>query len=715
LRLDTAHGAERRAVAGNGLRRLLRTGRGRAVFAFGVVLIAAAAVLARGELWWRFAVVDMKLHGQVPGFEWGELLWNLRPQSPIYLRSLPLVRNPDLAIQNPFSSPADSVAGADVFRSDCSSCHGPEGRGGVNAPALTIANSPRSRTDWGLFRTIARGVPGTAMHAHELPPRTIWQLVDYIKSLRAGEVGTVANQPVDVPFSKLLNAASDSTGWYTYSGDYQSHRFSRLSMINARNVAHLRVAWQYQSAAMERVFESSPVVVNGVLYYTEPPATVVAIDAIDGSTRWRYARLVPDAVPLCCGSINRGVAILDSLLFVGTLDAHLVALSARSGRVIWDREVADWREGYSITGAPLAIGGKVVTGVAGGEYGVRGFLAAFDAATGRRQWQFWTVPSPGEKGSESWLKDSWKHGGAPTWLTGSYDPALNLLYWGVGNPAPNFNGDGRDGDNLYSNSVVAIDADSGKLRWHFQFTPHDEHDWDAVQIPVLFDATYGGTKRSLMGWANRNAFFYLLDRKTGEFLLARPFAKQSWADSIDSKGRPHVRLDSRPTHDGALVSPGVAGATNWWSPSYSPRTGLLYVPTLEESSVVFREAPHYRQGEMYMGSVSQPSNEAGTSVTAIDPLTGAIKWHHTFEPRSEWHRIGGILSLGGDLLFVGNGSVLHALDARTGSELWRFNTGGQIAAAPITYFANGRQYLAIAAGRALLAFALDERPGNSPN
>jgi alcohol dehydrogenase (cytochrome c) len=673
----------------------------------GLVVIAAvgAGCLAIPGVGWRLAVMEMKLKGDVPAFSWGDLLWNLRPQSSIYLGNLPVVRNLDLAITNPYTSAADSGAGADAFRRHCASCHGVDGRGGGNGPSLVARLSLHGKSDWGLFRTIARGVPGTAMRGHELPPLTIWQLVAYLHTLRG--VGSGALGPaVSVPFSKLLSAAADAAGWYTYSGDYQSHRFSHLDLINTRNVQRLQMVWQYQSSAPETVIESSPLVVNGVMYVTEPPSSVLALDAADGTLRWRFARLVPEGVALCCGPVNRGVAILDSLLYLATLDAHLVALNARSGRVVWDRPVADWRAGYNSTGAPLALKDMVITGVGGGENGIRGFIAAFDAATGQRRWQVSTVPSPRERGSETWSGDSWKTGGAPTWLTGSYDPALNLVYWGVGNPAPDFNGEERRGDNLYSNSVVALDADSGRMRWFFQFTPHDEHDWDAAQIPVLLDTDLRGTRRHLLAWANRNAFYYLLDRQTGQFLLARPFARQTWAAGIDSAGRPQALPSAHPSTSGSLVYPSVAGATSWWSPSFSPRTGLLYVPVLDASSVVFSEPVRYTRGEAFVGSIGQPSAQAQTGVRALDPLTGVVRWEHRFEPRTEWHRMGGTLSVAGDLVFIGDETAFYALDARTGAELWRLNTGGRIVAAPITYLANGKQYVAVAAGRSFMAFGI---------
>ena len=677
----------------------------------GIAVAACAAEAANSELWWRLRVIDLKAKGELPSLGWGEMLWYLRPRSPVYLRPLASIPNPDLAIENTHTSPADSAAGADAFRRKCSSCHGVDARSGTFGPNLVTSSALHGRSDWSLYRSISHGIPGTAMRAHDLAPDTIWQLVTYLQSLRSHDSIAPTGRAISVSFSKLLNGTADSTSWYTYSGNYQSHRFSPLRAINARTVRRLRMVWQYQSSASETKFEATPLAIGGMLYFTEAPGNVVAVDAADGSLRWRYTRPIPDGLSLCCGAVNRGLAALDSLLYFGTLDAHLIALDARNGLVVWDRMVADWHEGYSITGAPLAINNKVVTGVAGGEFGSRGFLAAYDAAQGKQAWRFWTVPSPGQPGSDSWSRDAWKHGGAPTWLTGSYDPSLNLIYWGVGNPAPDFNGDDRAGDNLYSNSVIAVDADSGTLRWHFQFTPHDEHDWDAVQIPVLIDARFRGAQRPLMAWANRNAFYYLLDRQTGKFLLARPFARQSWAASIDSiSGRPQVLPGARPSRQGTLVYPAVGGATNWWSPSYSPRTGLLYVPVHEGKSIVFNDQARYQSGETYLGSVSQEPTESQSSIRAIDPLTGEIKWQHAFESKADAHAttVGGILSVAGDVVFVGSDRTFYALDARTGTELWSFNTGGRISAAPITFVAAGKQYVAIAAGRALIAFALDE-------
>ena len=379
----------------------------------------------------------------------------------------------------------------------------------------------------------------------------------------------VLSLPAQVSYQRLLRAEQDPGNWLTYSASYRSHRFSRLNQINRDNVKNLRLNWVFQFRSLDKV-ETTPLVVDGIMYVTQPPNDVFALDIRTGRPFWSYKHNLPEKVNVCCGRVNRGLAILGDRLYMGTLDSHLIALDAKTGALIWDVEVADYRAGYSITVAPLAVKDKVIVGIAGGEFGIRGFLDAYDAKTGKRVWRFYTVPGPGEPGNETWEGESWKTGGAPTWVTGSFDPELNLIYWGTGNPGPDYNGEVRKGDNLYSDCVIALDADTGKLKWYFQFTPHDVHDWDATQIPVLVDAEFRGHQRKLMLWANRNAFFYLLDRETGEFLLAKAFARQTWAERIDEKGRPVRKPKTSPTSEGTLVHPAVEGGTNWYSPSYSP-------------------------------------------------------------------------------------------------------------------------------------------------
>ena len=509
-----------------------------------------------------------------------------------------------------------------------------------------------------------------------------------------------------VSYDRLVNAEKEPGNWLMYSGQYNGQRYSRLDQIQPQNVDGLRLKWVYQTRVLDRA-ETTPLVVDGVMYVTESPSTVIALDAKTGRQFWRYEHELPDKVPYCCGRNNRGVAILGDRLFMSTLDAHLVALDAKTGNVIWNTEVIDHEAGYSKTAAPLVVKNMVVTGIAGGEYGIRGFLDAYDAETGNRIWRFYTIPGPGEPGNETWEGDSWKTGGSATWITGSFDPELNLVYWGTGNPGPDFNGDVREGDNLYSDCVVALDADTGELEWYFQFTPHDVHDWDAVQIPILADLVFGGRPRKLILWANRNAFFYVLDRESGEFLLATPFARQTWAERIGEDGRPIRRPATFPSAEGTLVAPTVEDAANWWSPTYSPKTGLLYVMTHDAEEFYFIREDDYVPGELYEGGSyqrSQPIDKYVAAVRAIVPQTGERKWEYRVQPRGST----GLLSTAGDLLFGGTvDGYFFALDARTGKDLWHMNVGGRVHAAPITYLAAGEQYVTIAAGKDIFTFGLE--------
>ena len=409
----------------------------------------------------------------------------------------------------------------------------------------------------------------------------------------------------------------------------------------------------------------------------------------------------------CCGQVNRGVAVLDDLVFVGTYDARLVALDARSGVVRWEMEVADRNLGHSITVAPLAVKDKIVVGIAGGEYGVRGFVDAYEAKTGKRAWRFWTIPGPGEPGNDTWAGDSWKRGAAATWVTGAFDPESNLVFWGTGNPGPDWNGEVRKGDNLYSNCLLALDADSGKLKWYFQFTPHDVHDWDSTEVPVLAEGVVRGEKRKVVLFANRNAFYYVLDRQTGRYLAGRPFAKQTWAKGLDDNGRPIRLPNTSPTLQGTLVYPSVPGATNWFSPSYSPKANLFYVAARDEGGIYYMGEAEYKPGSQYNagGFRSAPGEEPSGAIRALDPFSGEQKWEYRLHT-PPW---AGVLSTAGGLLFGGtNEGDFFALDAASGKPLWRFQTGGQIISNPMSYLSGGKQHVAIAAGSGIFTFALEE-------
>ena len=530
--------------------------------------------------------------------------------------------------------------------------------------------------------------------------------------------------PLDaqVTSDRLLHASDEPQNWLTYSGSYASTRHSPLHQIDLTNAKNLELKWVFQARSLES-FEATPLVVDGVMYLTQAPNDVVALDAKTGVVYWVYQyKTSPDSRP-CCGSVNRGLAILGDTLFMATVDAHLVAIDARDGQPLWNIEVAKAASGYAMTLAPLVVKDKVIVGVAGGELGIRGFLSAYEAKTGKEAWRFYTIPGPGEPGHETWQGDSWQHGGAPVWLTGSYDPGLNLTYWGVGNPGPDFNARQREGQNLYSSSAVALDADTGKLKWFFQFTPNDPYDFDAVQIPVLVDTNWNGAPRKLLFWANRNGFFYVLDRLTGKFVAGYPFVKVNWARGLDSNGAPFQTMQppGKPTY------PGVQGGTNWYSPSYSSRTGLFYLSVWDGYGSIYTPVDmEYKEGQRFgggrIGSPIAPAaamvpyvrrspintwtEEAGHgAVVALDPRTGQRKWTFPMTDVST----SGILTTAGDLLFTGSREgYFHAIDARSGTVLWKASLGGPVAQGPITYEVGGKQYVATAAGNGLFVFALRE-------
>jgi alcohol dehydrogenase (cytochrome c) len=507
-----------------------------------------------------------------------------------------------------------------------------------------------------------------------------------------------------LPYERILHADREPGNWLTYSGDYAAHHYSPLSQINRATVRSLKVAWMYQIRGRQH-FETTPLVFDGVMYISDPPSDVTALDLRTGRPIWHYRRSIPEGVPVCCGQVNRGVAALDDQIFVGTIDSHLVALDAKTGRVRWDVEVADWKLAYTITAAPLAVKDKIIVGIAGAEYGVRGFLDAYDAKTGKRAWRFWTTPATGEPGNETWSGDSWKRGGATTWVTGSYDPGLNLIYWGTGNPGPDYDGAARLGDNLYSDAVIALDAETGKLKWHFQFTPHDVNDMDSNQIPVLLDAEWRGKPRKLLLFANRNAFYYVLDRVTGEFLRATPFARQNWAKSIDARGRPLPNPDTVPNDKGAVVYPDDDGTSNWFNPSYSTRTKLFYQNVREKGGIYFRTEAQFQPGRMYLGATKRDitTEEPYGALRALRSLTGELVWE--FKVHSPpWC---GVLATAGDVAFSGTmEGDFFALDAVTGKQLWRIQTGGEVWSNPISYLSEGKQYVAVTSGSSLIVFGL---------
>jgi alcohol dehydrogenase (cytochrome c) len=510
-----------------------------------------------------------------------------------------------------------------------------------------------------------------------------------------------------VTWERLVNAESEPENWMMYSGTLDSQRYSRLDQINTGNVTELEMKWSYQIPVIDRA-ETVPTVVDGIMFITEAPSNLTAVDARTGRVYWRYDHELPEDLRICCGRNNRGVAILGETLFMSTLDAHLVAIDARTGNVLWDVEVADYEAGYSKTAAPLIVKDKVVTGIAGGEFGIRGFIDAYDPVTGELEWRTYAIPGPGEPGNDSWSGDSWKTGGAATWITGSYDPDLNLIYWGTGNPGPDWNGDVRLGDNLYSDSALALNGDTGEIAWHFQFTPHDVHDYDSIQVPILADIEYQGSTRKVMMWANRNAFFYTIDRETGEFLEGEAYATQTWAQGLDLNGRPIPTPGMAPTYEGILVSPPIVGATNWYSPAYSQQTGLFYVTSFDGEQEFFKRDEDYEEGERFTGGggrYNQPMDAFHSSIRAINPATAKIEWEFPIMPRSS----AGITTTAGGIVFTGSADgYFFALDAASGEELWHISLGARVHAAPMTYAIDGQQFVTIASGNVVYTFGLKE-------
>ena len=677
--------------------------------------IVGLVVLIVPDFRWRAIVAGRKLTGLLEDVSWRDLGDIARPGSGFELRHLAGSGNPYATIQNPHTGEWDRARGRELFAQNCVKCHGPAARGGLG-PALVGRAFLHGDSDWAVYRTITRGVPGTAMVGGLIDRRDTWRVIAYLRELGKGggaqrsELSQSADRTLgpapDATPERLLQSSTGIGEWLLPGGSYDGQRFSRDAELNSGNVSRLSVRWIHQFPSNSAPNESVPVVSGNYLFVTLPPGSVYALDARSGAEVWHYTRAIPPDFHVCCLATTRGVAVLGRRVYFGTLDAHLVALDASSGQVVWDKAVADYKIGYSITAPPLPVGDLVITGIAGSEFPIRGFISAYDAATGALRWRFRTVPDPGEKGSETWGGESWKTGGAATWGIGAYDPALGLIYWGVASAAPDFNAALRPGDNLYSNCLIALDARTGKLAWYFQFLPGDDHDWDSTQTPSLIDVEENGHVEPLLAVANRGGFFYVLDRRTGRFIRAAPFAKQTWAAGLTASGRPIRLPKSSPSAEGTFLYPSVNGATNWWPSAYSSLTGLYYVNVEEGGGLFFikNDSPA-KPGHMYIAGTTTFGESFSNLVRAIDPLTATVRWERrnstvTTAPR------GGLLATAGGLLFGSDGSQLYALDASNGRQLWSFNAGGHISAPPMTFRSGGKQMLAVVAGQDLIALAL---------
>jgi alcohol dehydrogenase (cytochrome c) len=633
-------------------------------------------------------------------------------------------------------------------KGDCGRCHMVYGRGGVKGPDLTslgrtrtvgeiekALGSPRETPgyqvvsvnlkDGGTLRGFARNESSYDLQLQDFEGNFHFLRHDDIVHIEREKKplmpaihlsGTDLRNllaylssptPPDRPPDRLLKGATPGPGdWPTYNGQTEGNRYSPLDQINIGNVSRLAPRWTFQLRGAQGL-QTTPVVIGGLMIVTSPNEAY-ALDAGSGREVWHYRRTVAEGDGGDVPAANRGIAVLGDKIFMATPDAHLLALNWVTGGLVWDVKVADYKEEYRISAAPLVVGDLVITGVGFGDLGARGFLIAYKASTGKEAWRFYTMPAPGDPLAKTWVGRALPHGGADTWMTGTYDPENDLLIWTTGNPCPDFNGDERKGDNLYSNSAIALKPGTGKLQWYFQFTPHDVHDWDAQETPLLVDAMFHGRKRHLLLQANRNGFFYVLDRITGQFLMATPFVdKLTWARGIASDGRPEVLPATGPTLKGTKVCPAPEGATNWMSPAWSPATGLFYVQALEKCSIYFKGSAVWEKGKPFRDQIAHeiPGEPGEKFLRAIDIQTGKVAWERPqVGPGNTW---GGLLATAGGLVFFcDDGGAFAAADAETGKPLWHFQMSEPWHASPMTYAVNGKQYVAIATGAGIVAFGL---------
>lgn len=681
-----------------------------------LLAVAFIAGLISPRVTWRLRLFEAKLFGKIPEISWPLLIRWSQPGSAVNLYHLAAVPNVSASVTNYMTDRESAAAGGRTFGRVCSSCHGDNARG-RSAPDLISAIGNMS--DWKFFSAVKWGRPKTMMMAQPLSESEIWQVCAFLRqSSLDAEVGKKFAQQETSPYravsTGMLLSGEKAGDWLTYSGNYAGYRHSSQSRISRNNIQRVRLAWASQLPSEDRSLESSPIVVADRLFVTESPEGVSALDARTGAILWEFHRPVPANIPLCCGAHNRGVAVLGKRVYVETLDAHLLALDADSGAKVWDVEVADWRVGYSMTAAPLAIDDRILVGVAGGDFGIRGFVAAYSASDGTQLWRSYTIPAAGEPGNETWGYDSWQHGGVATWNIGAYDPNLGLVYWGTGNPDPVFNSKIRPGNNLYANSILALDVRTGQLRWYYQFTPQDDHDWDSAQQPVLADIEWQGQAVPALFLANRNAFFYALNRSTGRFLFAKPFAKQTWASGFSPDGRAIPIPDAHPSPTGTVIWPAASGGTNWWAPSFDPKRHLMFVPSVDVADLFFNvDPPAFRDGKIYLaGGFERAHNQPITvAIRAIEVTTGELRWDSTLDAGGAEvsGEVGGVLSTDGGLVFGGYGYEFVAFDADTGERLWNTPLGGMIHAAPISYSLAGIQYIAVVGGRTLFVFDLPTR------
>jgi alcohol dehydrogenase (cytochrome c) len=633
-----------------------------------------------------------------------------------------------------FAQAADP--GRQSFETRCARCHGADGRGGEMGPAIVERLTPLD--DEQIRQLVREGQPLKGMPPNVVPDPEMAELLKFLRTIQRTAERPVVRISVQTTEGRtldglvlgegfddlqlqtddkrvhLLRRAGDrfrpvtsETPWPIYNGDPGGNRYTTLTQIDKTTVARLAPKWMLTIPDAGQL-QGTPVVADGIMYVTAPNEAF-AIDAGSGRRIWHFKR--PRTKGIAGGGANRGAAVAGDRAFMVTDNAHLLALNRFTGEVMWETEMADWRQNYAASSAPLPAGNLIVSGVSGGEHGANGFVAAFDQETGKEVWRFWTVPKPGTPGSETWRGKDIDHGGAPTWFTGSYDATLDLVYWPTGNPAKEYDGTDRQGDNLYASSILALDRKSGAMKWYYQFTPHDLWDWDATQTSVLVDVDWEGQRRPLMLHASRNGFFYVFDRRDGKLLLAKPFVRNlTWASGIGADGRPIRLANQDPSPAGTKVCPSQDGATNWFSPSFNPSTGLYYVQTFEKCSIyTTSKQGDWESGKTYLGGSQKTAADPKPQriLKAIDIRTGAVKWELPQPgPAQSW---GGTLSTATGLVIFGeDGGALMAADAATGKPLWSFQTNQTWKASPMTYVFDRKQYIAIAAGSTIIALAVQE-------
>jgi alcohol dehydrogenase (cytochrome c) len=640
--------------------------------------------------------------------------------------------------QTPLAAGSPQAAGHEVFASRCASCHGTNATGGEFAPS--IVDRVPLHTDDDLRELLHNGLTSSGMPAFpDIVDPDRANLISFLRTLKPSQGSAAARVSVTLQGGKTLEGVAlnrsangmqlladdhrlyllrktdagtyrrvtSQSDWPSYNGQTTGSRYSALSQITAANASRLQAKWVFTLRNTSEI-EATPVVADGVMYVTYANECF-ALDAGSGRQIWHYQRPRTRGIGgVAAKGANRGAAVAGDRVFMATDNAHLIALDRTTGKLIWDTAMTDWHQNYNATSAPLPVGTMVVSGIAGGDEGARGFVVAYDQTTGKEQWRFWTVPKPGEPGSDTWQGSAIDHPGGSTWMTGTYDKELHTLYWPVGNPGPDLIGDDRLGDNLYTDSIVALDPDSGKLKWYFQFTPHDVHDFDAMAPPSLIDATWQGKPRKLMVQANRNGFLYVLDRTNGQFLLGRAYTKKlTWATGLTPEGRPIVASGHDATNEGRLSCPWLNGASNWYSASWNPLTSLYYVQTNDKCGIFTRTDMHYQEGRGFMGGSfsGDPADPGQRILRAFDIHTGKAVWE--LPQTGDGSTFGGVLSTAGGVVFYGADDYsFAAADAKTGKPLWSFQANQPPHASPMTYLFDDRQYVAVAIGSDIIAFGL---------